>query len=471
MSRTTGTQLGGNRIARRDFLRLAGAAGGIAASGLAAGGLPGLATAGLPGGAPIAYAASGTAGEPVPSLFSGRRFPIGMWWPPHPFATTLERYQQIADAGFTFVNGGNYLNDSLINRWALGIAQQTGLDFIVSDPTISTLLQTFSISSTNPSGLTLAPAAATTVIQQVLGAYQGPSSFAGLLLFDEPSPSRYETLANAVASVRSLAPTLVPYINLLPGNGPAYSDYVSQFVSTVRPAFVSFDRYPFLADGTDDTGYFDNWSRVRDAALGAGIPSLTFIQSLGYSGHREPTAAEMLWQINVSLVYGAKGIQYFTYWTPDPARGEGFQSALVTVDGQLTPLYTAATAINRTYLSRVGQALFPLVSELVEAANIAGPPAGLPAFAPDAYLARTAGDGALLGRFRASDPASGDRWLLVANASHAAHASVQLDFGSAVGGVGWFDPSTAGYAMHPASRGSVELAPGAAQLLHLVART
>jgi len=290
----------------------------------------------------------------------------------------------------------------------------------------------------------------------------GHASFAGLDIYDEPSDGALQTLGNAVGIVKSLSPDVLPYVNLLPGfdGGAGYA----KAAETIKPLELSFDRYPILATG-EDTGYFQNWSDVRAAGLKYNIPTWTYIQSIGYNGHAIPTEADLFWQINVSLAYGCKGIQYFTYWTPDPARGEGFHDALLTVDGRRTPLYYSARDVNNHYLKQVGKVLLPLTSESVQAANLAAPPAGLPAFSGDAYISATSGDPAVLGRFMQSGVST--RWVLVANYSRHDAATVRLTVGSAVTGVDSYDPAHNRWTSISKSGLSLKLAAGAARLLRL----
>ncbi|HEY6739796.1 MAG TPA: hypothetical protein VI076_13205, partial [Actinopolymorphaceae bacterium] len=160
----------------------------------------------------------------------------------------------------------------------------------------------------------------------------------------------------------------------------------------------------------EDAGYFRNWAQVRQAALDAGIPPWIFVQSLGMDGGKAiPTKADLLWQINVSLAYGCKGIQYVTYWTPDPARGGGYTGALLTADGKRTKLYRAAKLINNNYLSEVGKVLLPMRPAMVQAANLTDPPEGLPA---DEYLRDATGDPVVLGApsRKRTHPARGGCW-------------------------------------------------------------
>jgi hypothetical protein len=635
-------------IGRRALLQAAGAGAGIAAVNVLHA-TP--AHAGAEHGPAAAARHPGFAASAGSPLIGGTEYPIGLFWPPPPFQTTLQRYQEIADAGFTFIHSNNYLwADTSIQSYALGMADQAGLQVLVDDATIRWMVQEFNV-TTAGGAFTLTPAEATTKIQQLLNTYQlrsfwkiqndqllaaggsdpgfglsqqgatwtdytfsfdmapqpggafaqagwvfrakdslngyawllsnfayttpaargylvkvlyvngdppvyvkpvplnfavtagswyhvtttvsggtittsingtvvdtttdttyasgrvgfrtagsdaalfdnvkvtdprgkvlladdfssglgqwqpqnagGHASFAGFDIYDEPSDSKSETLANVVAIVRSLAPDALPYINLLP-DFDAGAGYAS-FAAKVKPSQLSFDRYPILASG-EDTGYFNNWAEVRAAALQAGLPAWVYIQSVGYAGHAVPTAKDLLWQINISLAYGCKGIQYFTYWTPDPARGEGFSDALITVDGQRTPLYEAAKTINKRYLAPVGAALLPLTSDSVQAANLPSPPQGLPAFTGDGYVAGTSGGAAVLGRFRSSQGTDRTRWLLAANFSRHQATSVRLTPGPLVAGVDSFDPASGEYKEMGTGSVTLTLGAGAGQLLRL----
>lgn len=411
--------------------------------------------------------AAAEAAAPSPDdlpLTGGPDFPIGIFWPPHPYASTADRYAEIADAGFTFIISGNYAGDGNIFNHQLGLAQDAGLKMLISDDIqVSNMSRWFSISDEPADHLSVTPAEARELYQRAFDAYGSHSSLAGFNHYDEPGAGWFPTLARAVQAAREVAPGLLPYVNLLPSTDPAY---YQGFVDVVKPSLVSFDRYPLLSEGREDAEYFLNWSVVRKAALRADLPAWTFIQTLAFNNHRTPTAAELLWQVNVSLAYGAKGIQYFTYWTPEAARGEGFQPALITVDGARTKRYEAARAINTGWLRPVGRELKPLVPESVMHANESPLPAGATGFTPDDRLDSVSGEPVLLGTFGSRDPAVDDRWVLVANRWHnaRARATVRVRPGS-VTRIAAFDPASGQYrATGTQDAITVDLAPGAAAL-------
>lgn len=351
-----------------------------------------------------------------------------MWWPPPPFETTDARYTEIADAGFTFAVGGDYLNDPLINRRALDAARNAGLDFLPVDPTLTTLTHTFLADGTDRP-FRLSDAEVGQGVGTALGEYAAAEAFAGLDLYDEPHPDRFATLGKFIAAAADQAPQSLPYVNLLPSDDPTY---YRSFVREANPFLVSFDRYPLLLDG-DDPNWFHNLAIAADAAREAGLPAWTFIQSIKYANHRMPTGPELRWQIGIALAYGYTGIQYFTYWTPDPARGEGFEPALITVDGRRTPLWDAAAEINPV-LQHLGARILPLTRLAVGLTMVSEPPRGLPPFAADDWVAGAAGDPVVIGTF-ATDPSSHVRTLVVTNFSHDYPAEARLTLGSSVSSV------------------------------------
>lgn len=402
-------------------------------------------------------------------LTGGPEFPVGLFWPPHPYASTPARFAEIAEAGFDFVISGNYAGDGNIFQHQLRLASDTGLKMLISDDIqIRNMSRWFSISDNPADFLSITPAEAREFYTRARNAYGPYSSLAGFNFYDEPGAGWFGTLAKALAVSRELAPQLLPYINLFPSDDPAY---YRDFVDIVKPSLVSFDRYPLLSEGREDANYFHNWAIVRDAALRGDVPAWVFIQMLAYDNHREPTAAELLWQVNISLAYGAKGIQYFTYWTPEAARGEGFGPALITVDGRRTSRYDASKKINTTWLHQVGRELKPLVSESVVHANESPLPNGTVGFAPTDLVTAINGQPVVVGTFRSRDAAVKDRWLLVANRSHstAARATVVVD-PSKVYGVDVFQPISKSYGGARGSGVPVSLAPGAATLLRLKIR-
>ncbi len=420
-------------IARRGVLKLAAAAGI----------LPALSTT-------QAFAASTQAvAAPRSSLpiLSGPEFPIGAFWPPsmQPRFNLLERFQEMKDAGFTFSfvgNGSAKLEDETPGtvHTTLSFTDQVGLKAIV----VNWPQQAF----------------------ERRAEYLQHPSFAGFRLDDEPwDTSRFAANGAGQLVLRTLSPDLLLNINLLPDQG-SWREYIHEFVGVVQPDMLSYDRYPLLDNGSDMPGYCAEWREFRAAGVGAGLPTWIYILSVPHLNYRSPSAADLAWQVNVSLAYGCKGIQYFCYWSPEPPPAYG--PALIDYEGNRTPLYGYATTLNKTWLAPAGAQLKPLVSDRVVHANGSVPP-NAESFSPDQFLTGTSGSPVVLGTFRSKDRKLMTRWLWVANWSHANSAQATLNVNTTtVSSVSRFDPATRTYTAQasPASI-AVSLAPGAAALYRL----
>ena len=122
--------------------------------------------------------------------------------------------------------------------------------------------------------------------------------------------------------LRAADPQHLAYVNLLPDyippaalGAPSYDDYVEQFVTTVRPQLLSYDYYPFGHE-KDRSTFFTNLATMRAAALRHDLPFMLIVLAMPHGPYRDPSEAELAWQVHHALAYGARGVSYFTYWTP-----------------------------------------------------------------------------------------------------------------------------------------------------------
>lgn len=459
----------------------------------------------LPASFAFAAAPAGAQATSRIPILSGGEYPVGIWWPPPPAETSVERYREISDAGFNFVVGGNGVTNDASNPPALDAAAANGLRFVLTDTRLQTIIRNGAGArfrggeNTTPSVLRFllaqdeepqrrfqAAADPKTEVRQRIGEllerYGGYPALNGLNLFDEPTRQMFELVNYAEAVLKNSAPDLLPYINVWPSyaspstlGASSYEEYLEGYFAEVRPPLLSFDHYPLLS-GTKITGdYFYNWATIRRFSLKYGVPSWAFIQSVGFDGskaglapRRRPNVREISWQVNVGLAYGAKGLHYFTYWTPDvpPDAYIQFGEAMISENGQRTPLYDYARRTN-AYLRVVGKVLLPLVSETVVHAREKRLPKGAKPFRKDGFVREVGGDPIILGRFRKAGTT--DRHLFVANRSFSNAARNRLKFSGSVKRVFELDPTTGRFTRvrlqgSPPRNLPLRMAPGAAQL-------
>jgi hypothetical protein len=286
----------------------------------------------------------------VPAAETHPPFLLTFWCGPPLEGFDDARAAEIAAAGFTVVGApceGEF--GAELNRRALDVAHRHGLKMWITDGRI---------------GQYRARPDWEALLLEGLADYPDHPALDGYFLIDEPTAARFDDLAPDVRKLRSEDPQRLAYINLLPDFIPpeilqteSYREYVESFVAKVQPRLLSYDHYPFKKKGEDRPSYFENLQTIREVALRYNLPFLLIVQAMPHGPYRDPTEAELSWQVFHGLAYGASGISYFAYWTPVNVRGAKrmkFRYGLIE-EGKPTLHYFQAQHLNRQLVSFAGQ--------------------------------------------------------------------------------------------------------------------
>jgi len=144
----------------------------------------------------------------------------------------------------------------------------------------------------------------------------------GFFLNDEPQTSQMLALGRVVSLLREAMPGKLPYINLFPYREGQlrwysnYEEYVRGLVDVVHQPFLSFDNYS-LSGGEMGDEFFTNLEYVRTVGLESKTPFWSCVLAVAHFGYMEPSNATFNLQAYSTLAYGGRGIQYFTYFTPE----------------------------------------------------------------------------------------------------------------------------------------------------------
>ena len=284
---------------------------------------------------------------PIADRATATPFILTFWCAPPLGLLDDGRMAEIAAAGFTTVGApceGDLDEDA--NRRMLTLAERHGLRVWVADHRL------YAAAAGAPDAAALVAA--------VAASYRDAPALDGYVLADEPTTDKFETLTPAVAALRAADPGRLAYINLLPNYIPpellgaeSYSDYLERFVATVHPSILSVDYYPF-GKHKDRSSFFANLAALRDTALRHDLPFLWIILAMPHGPYRDPTESELAWQAFHALAFGARGVSYFTYWTPP--KGDWDNRNGLLDDGERTDHYLAAQRLNPR-LRAVGEAL------------------------------------------------------------------------------------------------------------------
>jgi len=282
-----------------------------------------------------------------------QHFLVTFWCGPPLAQFDDARAAEIAAAGFTVVappcSGGF---DVVLNQRALEVAERHRLGMWIADYRL------------HPS--VIAAPDWPVGIEAAVADYRGHPALAGYFVLDEPPASQFPAVGAVVAALRAADPERLAYVNLLPDYIPpehlqaaSYDAYVEDFIATVQPRLLSYDFYPFGHE-KDRSTFFANLAAMRAAALRHDLPFMLIVLATPHGPYRDPTEGELAWQVHHALAYGARGISYFTYWTP-PGDGEWtFRHGLIE-DGRPTLHYLQAAQLNHG-VRALGDALHGLTS-------------------------------------------------------------------------------------------------------------
>ena len=189
------------------------------------------------------------------------------------------------------------------------------------------------------------------IVEKMVKEYDNNPAVYGYYVKDEPGASLFPLIAKIGAAIekRSKKPW---YINLLPTYASAvsqlgsesYDAYVRDFIKICKPKYLAYDHYALLEGGKYRPGYWENMNRFYSIAKEHDLPVIPIIQSVAHCIYRDMTEADLLFQVFSHLAYGAKGIQYFTYFTP---RLGNYRNAPIDQFGSKTPTWYLVQKSNR----------------------------------------------------------------------------------------------------------------------------
>ena len=299
----------------------------------------------------------------------GTAFPVGGWAEPLPpcftdgkNVITPENYEKIRRCGFDFICSiyASFPKEKDIVLKQLGAAEKSGVKLFISDSAV----QKEELSAEK--------------LRSNYGEYKDSPAFLGYLVKDEPGRKMFGCLEERKVFIEKHLGGVPLYYNLLPTystaflleNGywsnqelleecdkSAYREYMNGFVCAVKPEFLSYDFYPFAADGSLYRDYFVQLSIASACAKSADIPFIPFVQCCKFNAQsRNPSGEEVRWQANTSIAYGARGLQYFTLWKPVDNEVEKFEGSILGLFGETGERFRQVKKIN-AFAKKAGKIL------------------------------------------------------------------------------------------------------------------
>ena len=262
--------------------------------------------------------------------------PILAWYGIPANASTVDRFEELREAGFTMNHTFYSTNDEVAQ--ALDAAQKAGVKLIISSEELHS----------NPEG--------------TVKRFMNHPALAGYFLRDEPLCSDFEELGTWARRIQAVDNKHFCYLNLFPtGNSEHfkalgvqnYREYITRFDKAVPLPFLSFDHYPITYDGIK-AEWYENLEEIADESRKAGKSFWAFAMATQHWMYPKPTLAMLRVEMYSNLAYGAQGLQYFTYWTPAGNQQFDFRGGPIGLDGKRTDVYDLIKTLNAELTAQSG---------------------------------------------------------------------------------------------------------------------
>lgn len=268
------------------------------------------------------------------SLPSKGEMTILAWYSLPNAEMTPQRFRELRDCGFTHSFSHHYTDNDMMEN-ALDLAEGVGVKLIIRTPELSS----------EP--------------EETVKRFMNHPATGGYFLMDEPNADQFEMLAKWARRVESVDTTHPCYLNLFPiyvdPNAikvGSYSEYVDRFDKEVNLPILSFDNYPIIYEDKEKgtTMVRDNFHENLEVFLKksqeVNKPFWAFSLAVAHWTYPIPVLAHMRFQMYSNLAYGAQGLQYFTYWTPETDSFD-FHHGPITRDGKRTEVYDDVKTLNQ----------------------------------------------------------------------------------------------------------------------------
>jgi hypothetical protein len=303
----------------------------------------------------------------ITPTFDDDDFTLSYWFGPPPRFTTLERYQEIKAANFTVAlpAGGSMTVEQ--NRKMLDYCQSVGMKAIIMDGRMI-----YSIDN-NPKNKA--------ALDAIIKDYADHPALLGYYIVDEPGAGAFKGLGDVVAYLKEKDPKHMGYINLLPTYArdynvlgtKTYEEYVRNYVDIVKPAVICYDHYHLTNHG-DRSDFFENLDTVHKVSVEKNVPFWNIVLAVQHGDYRNLNEPEMRYEAMQTLAYGAKGLLWFTYWSPTESdKSLDWSHPIINTDGSKDPHYEMVKTINADVLA-FADALKGAKSSDVRAPEKVGPP-------------------------------------------------------------------------------------------------
>ena len=190
--------------------------------------------------------------------------------------------------------------------------------------------------------------------EQTIKRFKNHPALYGYYVTDEPSADDFKLVRDRINIIKKFDPIHPVYVNLYPNYAlpsqmkkDSYENYLNEFTNAVPIDFISFDNYPLMSNKIHSKWY-ENLEQIRKYSILKKKKFWAFANATVFGQYSQPTIASLKLQMFSNLLYGAQGLQYFTYWTLDDEnwKKNEFKHSIVDSQGNPTVTYSIVQKTN-----------------------------------------------------------------------------------------------------------------------------
>jgi hypothetical protein len=267
-------------------------------------------------------------------------------------AAYIQKMQMVKDAGFNLVSGLDACYDYNWVNFKLGLFSKIGLQTLMID-----------LNSSRKKNIAFSASKGTDWLDFTKKLDPAKrNALYGYMVYDEPLMSGKDAVRQWVGYMKKGDSKKLAYLNLLPifvfKSRDEYGKYLDTFLlgnnMSQRPDIVSYDFYPFTNDGLT-ADYFYNLYIAKQKAEGR--PMWCYALTTKHNKYTEVDPYQLNFMVFAPVMYGFKGILYFTYQTI-VGSSVPFGPAVVDADFKPTSKYYQIQKINNFLTGLWGPIVF-----------------------------------------------------------------------------------------------------------------
>ena len=180
--------------------------------------------------------------------------------------------------------------------------------------------------------------------------YINKDNFWGFCVYDEPFMEDLATLTKMKQEYSQKMGDRMFYVNMNPSYaniGVTYEKYLEAYIDECGLEMLSFDNYSLMKD--EETGdtyireeYLYDFDVCSYYAREAGIPLWYTMLTSGHLWYINPTANDLVWQMNLAMTYGSTYLLHYIYSSHEPT----YLYPMVDMEGKPTETYYKVSEAN-----------------------------------------------------------------------------------------------------------------------------